>query len=358
MRSPPCAKLGPTWVNLHLKDATPQQAYAELSRQCGLPIVPKGENLWQRTNQASVTLDLIDEPFWAAMRRVCITFGLRTIVTGGDDEAVKINLIRDTADEMPSPAAFNGSFMMLATRFERRTPSTAPTSPTPRSPPAKPRHHSPPRSPSSPIPSGASSSIPSRLRWNRPATTGETSCRTSTPCGCRCSSRKTQSGSMRTDIRHVPTDCKTLKNVKGSFRIVLLEQAEPLEVLNILTVHNALRKVGEHTVQIKEAVKDGEGYKVRLTIFRNGLSTQEWRRQRESQGVQLLDEKSRPLARGGFNAEENGDQVDYEFNFFKVDPTAQAANAAGDPSKLVIQLPLEPREVTVPFEFKELAIQK
>ena len=102
---------------------------------------------------------------------------------------------------------------------------------------------------------------------------------------------------MRTDIRHVPTDCKTLKNVKGSFRIVLLEQAEPFEVLNILTVHNALRKVGERTVQIKEAVKDGEGYKVRLTIFRNGLSTQESRQQRESQGVQLLTKFPPPRPR-------------------------------------------------------------
>jgi hypothetical protein len=69
--------------------------------------------------------------------------------------------------------------------------------------------------------------------------------------------------------------------------------------------------------------------------------------------------RKRPaLTRGGFNADENGDQVDYEFNFFKIDPTGQAVNNAGDPSKLVIQLPLEPREVTVPFEFKELAIQK
>ena len=188
-------KLGPTRVNLHLKDATPQQAYAELSRQCGLPIVPKGENLWQRTNQASVTLDLIDEPFWAAMRRVCITFGLRTIVTGGDDEAVKINLIRDTADEMPSPAAFNGSFMMLATRFERRSAFDGADEPDAKKPAGQAEASLAAEITFFADPKWRIIEHPEQTALESACDDRETSCRTSTPCGCRCSSRKTQSGS-------------------------------------------------------------------------------------------------------------------------------------------------------------------
>jgi hypothetical protein len=349
-------KLGPTRVSLHLKDAKPQDAYAQLSRQCGLPIVPQGENLWRRASQPSITLNLTDEPFWAAMRRVCTTFGLRAIFTGGDEEPAKITLIRDTADEMPSPAAFNGSFMMLATRLERRSAFDGGDDADDKGPAGKPE-----ASLTAEITFFADPKW--RIIEHPEQTTIESACDDRgkplpriDPMRMQVFKPENPIWLMRTDIKHVPADCKKLKNVKGSFRIVLLEQSEPFEVPNIMTVRNALRKVGERTVQIKEAVKEGEGYKVRLTIFRNGLSTQEWRQQRESQGVQLLDEKGRPLARGGFNADENGDQVDYEFNFFKIDPTGQAVNNAGDPSKLVIQLPLEPREVTVPFEFKELAI--
>jgi len=352
-------KLGPTRVSLHLKDATPQVAYAELSRQCGLPIVPRGESLWRRVNQATITLDLTDEPFWAAMRRVSINFGLCAIFTGGDEEPAKITLIGDSGEEMSSPAAFNGSFMVLATKLARRSAFDAAYEGDDKKPAGN-----------SEVALTVWMSFFADPKWRIVAHPEQTTAIDSAcddqgkplpriePMRMEVFKPDNPIWLMRTDIKHVPANCTKLKNVKGNFRIVLLEQSEPIEFPSIMTVHNALRKIGERTVQIKEAVKEGEGYKVRLTIFRNGLSTQDWRQQRESQGVQLLDEKGRSLTHGGFNAEENGDQVDYEFNFFKVDPTGQAVNNAGDPSKLIVQLPLEPREVTVPFEFKELAIQK
>jgi hypothetical protein len=351
-------KLGPTLVILHLKDSTPQDAFEQLSRQCGLPIVAQGENLWRRVNQPSITLDMTDEPFWAAMRRVCTTFGLRAIFTGGDEEPGKITLIRDTAEEMSSPAAFNGSFMMLATSLARRNAFDGGDDADSRKPPGN-----------AEVSLTAWITFFADPKWRiieHPEQTAiESACDDHgrplpriEPMRMQVFKPENPIWLMRTDIKHVPADCGKLTRLKGNFRIILLEQSDPLEVPNILAIHNALRKIGGGTVQIKELVKDGEGYKLRLTIFRNGLSTQEWRQQRESQGVSLLDEKSRPLTRGGFNADENGDQVDYELNFFKVDPTGQAGNGTGDPVKLVMQLPLEPREVTVPFEFKDLAIQK
>jgi len=351
-------KLGPTLIALHLKDATPQDAFAELSRQCGLPIVPQSENLWRRVNQLSITLDLTDEPFWAAMRRVCTNFGVRAIFTGGDEEPAKITLIRDTAGEMSSPAAFNGSFMMLATRLSRRSAFEGGDEGDDKKPAARPE-----------VSLTAEVTFFADPKWRIIEHPEKASIESALddqgqalpridPMRMQVFKPENPIWLMRTDIKHVPAGCRKLSRVKGNFRIVLLEQSDPIEVPNILAIHNALRKVGGRTVQIKEAVKDGEGFKLRLTIFRNGLSTQEWRQQRESQCIALLDEKSHPLTRGGFNADENGDQVDYELNFFKTDPTGQATNGTGDPAKLVMQLPLEPREVTVPFEFKELPIEK
>lgn len=351
-------KLGPTLVALHLRDATPQDAYAELSRQCGVPIVAQGENLWRRVNQRTITLDLSNEPFWAAMRRVCTAFGLRAIFTGGDEEPGTITLIRDTADEMSSPAAFSGSFMMLATSLTRRSAFDGGDEANDKPPAGKPE-----------ISLTAWITFFADPKWriiDHPEQTAIESADDERgnplpkiePMHMQVFKPENPIWLMRTDIKHVPADCRKIENLKGNFRIVLLEQSDPLEVPNIMSIHNALRKVGGRIVQIKEAVKEGDGYKVRLTIFRNGLSTQDWRQQRESQGIALLDDKGRGLTRGGFNADENGDQVDYELNFSKVDPTGQTATGAGEPNKLVIQLPLEPREVTVPFEFKELAIQK
>ena len=170
--------------------------------------------------------------------------------------------------------------------------------------------------------------------------TGAIPCRTSIRWPCRSLSRRTRSGSC-TNIKHVPADCRKIENLKGSFRIVLLQQTDPLEVPNILSIHNALRS--RRLDRADQGTGQGAGdLQAALTLFRNGLSTQDWREQRESQGFSLRDDKGRLLTRGAFNAEENGDQVDYELTFFKSDPSGQLPGGAGEPATLIMQLPLEP----------------
>ena len=169
---------------------------------------------------------------------------------------------------------------------------------------------------------------------------------------------------MRTDVRQVPAELPEAGPAQGQLPVTLLEESEPIEVNNVLAVHNLMKRVAGRTVQVRETVKEGDGYKLKLTLFRNGLSIQDWRQQRESQGVSLYDEKGRPLTRGGLNAEDNGDQVDYDMTFMKADEagnrtgSAPAAKPASTPSRLVVQVPLEPKQLTVPFEFRDLSIEK
>ena len=118
--------MGPTLVTFHLKDATPQAVFAELSRQGHLPIVPLRESLWRQPTR-SPSLDADDEPFWSAMRRACAEFGVRALFAGGEDEPGRIVLTRDPTGEMTSPAAFCGSFMVMSTPCPARPPSRAAT---------------------------------------------------------------------------------------------------------------------------------------------------------------------------------------------------------------------------------------
>ena len=158
---------------------------------------------------------------------------------------------------------------------------------------------------------------------------------------------------MRTILPKVPVASPRLHRLGGTFQLKLIEQSDPVEIGNVLGVRNVLRRVGRQAIQLVEVTKVNEAFHVKVIVSRNGLSEQEWRGSRELNGIQLFDAKGRPLARGSFDTQEDGDQVTYDITFVGGgDP-----DGPGLPAKLVCQLPLEEREVTVPFEFIDLPVQ-
>src|SRR5438067_8048395 len=62
--------LGPSRITLHLKDAAPREAFAELSRQCFAPLPTSPEGLWDEGQWPKVTLDVDGRPFWQAIREL------------------------------------------------------------------------------------------------------------------------------------------------------------------------------------------------------------------------------------------------------------------------------------------------
>ena len=113
-------RLGPTLVSLHVKDAPPKDVFAELARQGRVTIAPIRESLWDSVRPEPVTIDLTDRPFWEVVREACIPAKVRAMPIGDNEGPGKIVLAPDLTDEMKSPAAFSGSFMVLATGVTRR----------------------------------------------------------------------------------------------------------------------------------------------------------------------------------------------------------------------------------------------
>jgi hypothetical protein len=85
-------------------------------------------------------------------------------------------------------------------------------------------------------------------------------------------------------------------------------------------------------------------------ITRGGLSEQAWRPELEPQGIQLLDDEGKVLQRIESQTQEAGGQVSYELLFMA--PNRQNH----PPTKLLWQIPLEPREQLVRFELNDLPI--
>jgi hypothetical protein len=353
-------RLGATLVSLHVKAAAPQDVFAELARQGQVPIAPLRDNLWSQRNWPAVTMDVTDRPFWDVVQKVCVAEGLRPLYAGGDEELGRIVLSADVTGEMDKPAAgsdelgkstggADGSFLILASGAYRKGP----------------------------IGTDGFADVELRLtffadpKWRildhpdetvihavrddkgRPLPDPE-------PMKMQAYRPESPVWVMHTVLPHFPADATRLGQLKGSFRIALLEQSPVVEIDNVLNVRNVVRRTAGQAIQLREVIRTEKAYTVRLTLTRNCLSPQDWRPARELQGIQLLDAKGRGFVRGASEPVDIGDLVTYDLSFVSVNDPAAAAAADEStlPAKLVCRLPLEARTVTIPFEMHDLPLEQ
>ncbi len=342
-------RLGPTLVTVRLDHAAPQAAFATLATLGRVPIVPLRESLWRQRDWPPLTMDLVAQPFWAALRQVCAAEGLCPLFAGGEGEPGRIVLALDAPGEMARPATFSGSFMILATSLSRR-----------------------PAGPDAPADGGTEAELQLKFfadpKWrviehpdqvDIQLITDDRGRQLKAPEPMRMQGFKADSPIwlMRTVLPRVPADSVRLARLGGSFRITLLEMSDAAEFPNVLSARAVARRVGAHVVQLREVVAEDDAYVARIMVARNGLSPQTWRQAHEIDAVRLLDAKDQPLSRTSFQAEERGDQTYYDIRFSKPRASASSGGSAA-PAKMVCQVPLEPREITIAFEFADLPIEK
>jgi hypothetical protein len=340
-------RLGPTLVSVDFKDATPQDTFAELSKQSHIPIQPLCENLWRQREWPTVTLKMKDRPFWEVMRAACMAVGTRAVFAGGEDEPGRLLLTRDSFGEMPSPVSFSGSFMVLATKAARRRPVTDDQKQSDieleltffADPKWRIISH-PDMTAVDTLLDGQSAPLP------KPEPLRMQVYRSESPIWM-----------MRTLLPRVPLDCKGVGRLRASFGVSLLELSDPVEFKDVLNARNVVRRSGSQSVQLQEVTRVGSTYRVKITISRSGLSAQEWRNTRELEAIQLVDEKGTALSRGTFETAEVGDQVTYEITYF-AGPEPVAGQQGLGTMRLHCRIPLEAREVAVPFELRNIAIEK
>jgi hypothetical protein len=349
-------RLGPTLVSIHVRQAAPRDVFAELARQGQVPIAPLRDNLWAQREWPPVTMDVTDRPFWEVVRRVCVAEGMRALYAGGEEEPGRIVLSADVTAEMDKPAVSSeelvksaggtsGSFLILASGAYRKGP----------------------------MGTDGFADVELRLtffadpKWRildhpdetvlkdlrddkgRPLPAPE-------PMKMQAYRPDSPIWVMHTVLTRFPADATRLGELKGSFRIALLEQSPRIEIDDVRSVRNVVRRVGRQTVQLHEVIQTDKTCNVRLTLTRNGLSPQDWRQAREVQGIELLDAKGRGLVRGQMEPTDDGEQVTYSLNF--ISPGDPAADPSSLPAKLVCRIPLEPRTVTIPFAMHDLPLEQ
>ena len=247
-----------------------------------------------------MTLDVTDRPFWAVVQKVCVSEGFcRSTPAAATTGSSRVAPSADVTGEMDKPAVVSdelgkstggadGSFLILASGAYRKGP----------------------------IGTDGFADVELRLtffgdpKWRildhpdetvihgvrddkgRPLPDPE-------PMKMQAYRAESPVWVMHTVLSHFPADSTRLGQLKGSFRIVLLEQSPLVEIDNVLNVRNVVRRTAGQAIQLREVIRTEKAYTVRLTLTRNGLSPQDWRTaRRELQGIQLLDAKGRGFVRG------------------------------------------------------------
>jgi len=162
---------------------------------------------------------------------------------------------------------------------------------------------------------------------------------------------------------------RKIARLKGSVRTVLLTQFQTVEVADVLTSQNTDRDLGGSKLVIKSLKKDEQNASlyhltatVTLMTAAGNDTSEEWERLEavfNSGDAKLLDAAGKPFGVQGRNiggGQNNTMDVTIDFTRdYGPAPNAEA-NKLGEPSRLVLKVPTESKEMAVPFEFRDLPI--
>ena len=172
---------------------------------------------------------------------------------------------------------------------------------------------------------------------------------------------------MQVPLKYSATMGKKIARLQGSFRAFVIARHERWEIPDVLKAKGASKTVKidnrDETYTLEEIVKEGDSVRISIKVNREleiaprpGDSTPEaqqlkYARRDLSRWMRLSDAKGN--AYQGYNSGGSEDEMSFTFNSNQQFPDDAKP---GEADKLVIDIPLEFRQLEVPFTFKDLVL--
>lgn len=345
--------LGPTLVTIHVKDAPAQQVFKELARQAQTDIPPEPPELWTQHEWPKVTLNADRVEFWTVFREACSQAGVEP--EQSDNLKMRLSEAEPPKPFTKSPAITRGAFILLAEGAERRASLRF--------------------ADAGNVERGATLTMHAiaepKLRLIRdsaaavleeavddhgnsllPVQEGiEPSLSTAGDNG--------REWDLTIQLEYPAKNPGTsIARLRGKLQFLAPVRVETLEVENILLARNLPRTIAGRRFLFRSARKNGNGYEVKLTAYRDGLPDADWQQITSPHDfIRLADDKDRPIPFSGVSDSDGGEkQITFTLQFETPTPpgnpnASRPADVPGKPSKLVWDIPVETRVLQVPFEF-------
>jgi len=337
-----------TRFSLHLTDAHPQEVFGELARAAGVTLRTNPHDLWSGHDWPKLSIDLEDATFWTAMRDACGKANVTIQRIGADrDMALAIGMPKLWAGY---PCVEHGPFMIVLYRINRRHDVNL-------SAPEETRRVctlgmgllAEPKVwllkvaqvaqieqavdenglilPSQPIPYSGRSDTPMAWKWD-----------------------------MAAYLNTPPGTGERIARLKGNVRVTVRTKSESCQIDEIQTAHNVERTLDGHKLLVKDVRRNnGETFTLSLSVNRDPAKKGGWGDINLASTFHMLDAAGRPLSRRNFGAGGGeGDQASLSLTFGRDDWAG--GEGAGEPVKLVWEIPTEAKELSIPFEFVDVPL--
>lgn len=337
-------RLGPTYITLHLRNASAEEAFEALSAQLPKPLKAQGPHVFEGV-QERVTLDCVNEPFWSVMLKLTEQTGIGFATassSGGGNELVRLSVRK------PPPYQLSGAFLVRAESAQRIFSI---------------QYASGDATISDfnlmlsvwPDPKMQVSAGPSARNVKIVRAEDDQGRQMLDNQGAAGGWRSSAAVNFTLRLRANNADAKKLAILKGTLSI-------PINLGFATVSHDKLsavaeKKVGDMLIRIQplEKVNDGR-YVIKFSVYRQGASDEAWSLINHSvfSSVRLEDKDGRQLDRAEWSSSENsGRMIEGAVNFNRL---PRGNQELGEPAKVIWTIPTESREIEVPFEFRNLPL--
>jgi hypothetical protein len=348
----------PSPITLRVKDATPKDVLADLSRQTESPIPVVPQDLFDKNPLPRITLDLDNQPFWIAMETLGRTTGLEPLASP-DDPYPRLQVGLGTGAFWDEPHVISGPLLLFVTDIARTTTVELGK-----------KEHTFDRELTLNLTAfiepglrvlAASQDVTLKQAVDE---TGRSLLPTDTPTPGSVLSEETLGGSQFTWNLAVGLQCpspvgKRIAKLRGVAQIRLQTKSDVIEIEDVLKIRNINRTVAGAPFTFKSLKKADIEYILQITVRRDKKSEADWQMLHQSiyNGMMALyDEKGRLVA--GRATENGGDyggtKIDATLRFVREQGVSDPN--AGEPYKLVWHAPLASKNLPVEFELTDLPI--
>jgi len=323
--------LGPSLITLHVARASPREVFAEISRQCGAAMHPSPQGLWDEKGWPTLTLDLDRQSFWEVMREL----GERLDVHCLPEDSHGVRLMRGAW--APDGITASGPFLVAADVINTRRRLMVGVS-----------LYAEPKITLVRI---------ERLRFDGAIDDNGNALMPLTP---RPLNFTVRSGSWRVyaTLQHPAREGDKIASFKGSLTVAVQTRGENWDVPEPLDMRAVTRLVdGIPVTLLRFGPKpSSDGYQLQARVpdgWANRLTMEQIMESMRTR-LHVFDDFGAALSLHDLSEHGLGDGISFDLEFV-ADPHPDGT-PTGKPARLVWEVPVETRRLTVPFEFKDLPI--
>lgn len=333
-----------TRINVDLKNASPKVIFAEIARQSGVELRTNPRELFEAGRIDPVDLRLDDASLFSALRQACDRTGLSIQRVGPMREFILMHGRTQIWGNYPFTE--HGPFMVTVRHLQRVNTADLTTNTTTRVVRVQMNVYAEPRlrvvrSYNGAVLDDARDELGHKLTKHEDPTRYP-----------ERATGATWSWALQLPLAMPPDAGDTLALLKGHAKAVVVTRSAAAEIAFDERMKDHTTAVGDARVTVKQVQRQGEqNFIVTLAVEPDPAKAEDWSKIGLESTFRLVDKDGRNLMRQHYGAA-GGKTI--TLMFMKVD--WNGGDPAGEPTRLIWEVPLEMREVKIPFEFRDLPL--